>query len=75
MTKEEMVIEILNKGEMQISDLERESQNEKLKLEIANWIVRLSINSDNGNAFPVSIITKALTQANCRIKDTKTAKP
>jgi len=61
MAKEEMIIEILNKGDMQISDLERESSQEKLKLEIANWIVKLSINSDNGNAFPVSIIVKALT--------------
>ena len=50
------MIEILNKGEMQVSDLERENNSENLTNDIANMIVKMSVNSETGNKFPVTII-------------------
>ena len=60
---------------MQISDLERESQLESLKLEIANLIVKMCVNSEDGNAFPVTIISKAMGELNCKVNASKAAKP
>ena len=37
-SRDEIITEILNKGEYQMSELEREDKLEKLRLEIANWI-------------------------------------
>ena len=68
-------MEILNKGEFQVSDKERESQLDNLKLDIANLIVKMSINETDGNKFPVSIILKAMTEANCKVNGNKPAKP
>ena len=61
MSNEEILIEILNKGECQVSEVERENQLENLKLEIANIITNMCVNAEDGNQFPVSIIQKAMT--------------
>ena len=37
-SRDEIIQEILNKGEYQMSELEREDKLEKVRLEIANWI-------------------------------------
>lgn len=42
-------MEILNKGEFQISDKERDDQLENLKLDIANIISKMSVNTTDGN--------------------------
>jgi ribosome maturation protein Sdo1 len=42
-------MEILNKGEFQVSDKEREGQLENLRLDIANIIVKMTVNSQDGN--------------------------
>lgn len=38
MSRDEIILEILNKGEFQLSELEREDKLEQVKLDIANWI-------------------------------------
>ena len=75
LSADDIIIEILNKGEMQESDLERENKNENLKNDIASLISKMCENSQNGNLFPVTIILKAMTEVNCKINDKKAAKP
>jgi ribosome maturation protein SDO1 len=48
LSEEEIIMEILNKGEMQVSDLEREDQLENLKKDIANIISQKCVNSADG---------------------------
>lgn len=48
---------------------------ENLKLDIANIIVKMGVNSNDGNQFPVSIILKAMTEVNCKVNTNKAAKP
>lgn len=75
MAYEDIVMEILNKGDFQLGELEREEQFESLRLEIANMIVKLCVNSETGGQFPVSIIQKAMAEANCKLNPNKNAKP
>ena len=75
MSEDEIIIEILNKGEFQVSDKEREDQLESLKLDIANIIAKMGVNSEDGNSFPVSIILKAMNELNCKVNSNKQAKP
>ena len=74
MTRDEIIIEILNKGEFQLSIMEREVQTDKIMLDISNWISSQCINSENGNQFPSSIILRAMKEINCKVVHTKTAK-
>lgn len=53
-----------------MSDLEREDQLDNLKKDIANHIVRMCVNAKDGTQFPVSIILKAMSEANCKINPT-----
>ena len=62
LSEEEIVIEILNKGELQVSDLEREEQLDSLKKDIANIIVQKCVNTVDNKQFPVSIILKAMEE-------------
>tara|TARA_B110000285_G_C14980479_1_gene541107 strand:+ start:164 stop:358 length:195 start_codon:yes stop_codon:yes gene_type:complete len=54
MTKDLIFTEILNKGEYQVSDHERELQLENLRKEIGNIIVGMSVNSTDLSPWPVS---------------------
>ena len=38
LSRDKIIIEILNKGEFQMSDMEREDKLEKIRLDISNWI-------------------------------------
>ena len=49
LTEEQIVIEILNKGELQVSDLEREDHLDNLRKDIANIIVQKCVNTKDGN--------------------------
>lgn len=60
----------MNKGELQVSDLEREDKIESLKKDIANIIVKMCMNTKDGKQFPVSIIVKAMNETNCKINPT-----
>lgn len=44
-TEKDVFMEILNKGEFQVSDLEREAILESLRKEVANYIVEMCIHS------------------------------
>ena len=74
MSRDEIILEILNKGEFQMSELEREDKLEGIKLDVANWISQQCVNSENGNQFPSTIITRAMKEINCKVVHTKTAK-
>lgn len=74
-SENEIIMEILNKGEFQVSDKEREGQLENLRLDIANIIAKMAVNSNDGNQFPVSIILKAMIEVNCKVNVSKSAKP
>lgn len=75
LSEDEIIMEILNKGEFQQSDKEREGQFENLRLDIANIIVKMTENTKDGNQFPVSMILKAMEECHCKINPQKTAKP
>eukprot|EP00347_Sterkiella_histriomuscorum_P002246 403368911 len=74
MTQDEIVIEILNKGELQVSELERDEHLDSLKKEIANIIAQKCVNTSDGKQFPVSIIMKAMNEANVKINPKDNAK-
>ena len=74
LSEDQIIQEILNKGELQVSDLEREDHLENLKKDVANIIVRMCVNSKDGNQFPVSIILKAMAEAGCKLIPTQSAK-
>ena len=48
---------------------------EALKLEIANLVTKMCVNTKDGNQFPVSIILKAISEVNFKINANKKAKP
>ena len=49
MSSDEIIVEILNKGEYQVSEIERENQLDNLKNEIANIICKMCVNQEDGN--------------------------
>jgi len=55
LSKEEIIMEILNKGELQVSELERKEHMENLQKDIANIICQKCINTDNQTQFPQSV--------------------
>ena len=57
-----------------MTDMEREDQLEKRKLDIANWICSQCVNSDDGNQFPSNIILKAMKEVNVKINLQKPTK-
>ena len=75
MNRDQIIIEILNKGEFQMSDMEREDKLEKVKLDIANFLSQQCVNSETGNEFPSSIILRAMKEINAKVVLTKNAKP
>ena len=44
-------------------------------MDIANIIIKMGVNSKDGNSFPVSIILKAMNELNCKVNTSKQAKP
>ena len=74
MTTEEIFMEILNKGEYQISDLERESTNENLRKEVAHLIVNMCVNPADLSSYPLSIILKAMSECKVKLNEKQPAK-
>ena len=74
MTEPQIFMEILNKGEFQVSDLEREAMLEQIRKEIANRIVEMSVHAKNGSSFPIEIILKVMGEAKVNISEKKAAK-
>ena len=66
MTESEIFMEILNKGEYQVSDLEREALLENMKKEVAHLIVGMSVDKQNLTSVPLTIVLKAMNE--CKVK-------
>lgn len=67
MSRDQIIMEILNKGEFQMSDLERDDKLESVRQEIANWISSQCVNSETGNEFPSSIILRGMNEINSKV--------
>ena len=72
--KDEAIKIILNKGQMQVSDLERESEFESLKLKIANLVSTMCVNKETSVPFPVSMILKAMDDIKYCVKENQNEK-
>lgn len=74
MTRDEIFMEILNKGEYQVSDGERDLHLENLKKEVAHIIVDMSVNSNDMSSWPLSQIMKAMGECNVKLNEKQQAK-
>ena len=74
LTVDEIFMEILNKGEYQISDLEREQLIDNMKKEVAHLIVEMSVNSNDLRPFPLNAILKAMTECKIKVSEKRKAK-
>lgn len=66
--------EILDKGELQISEKERQTQLESTAKEVATIVSEKCINSETKRPFPVSIIEKSMKQIHFSINPKKNTK-
>jgi len=72
--KEEIFMEILNKGLYQVSEVEREKQLEDMKKEIAHLIVEMVVNAKDLRPIPLSQILKAMDDCKIKINVDKSTK-
>ncbi|XP_063620497.1 ribosome maturation protein SBDS [Cydia splendana] len=70
----EICKEILEKGELQVSDKERHSQIESLFKDIATTVADKCINPETKRPYPVSIIEKAMKDIHFSVNVNKNAK-
>lgn len=70
----EICKEILAKGELQISDKERQSQIEQMFKDIATNVADKCINPDLNRPYPVTIIEKAMKDVHYSIKPNQSTK-
>ncbi|GBP80896.1 Ribosome maturation protein SBDS [Eumeta japonica] len=70
----EICKEILEKGELQVSDKERQSQIDSLFKDIATTVADKCINSETKRPFPVSIIEKAMKDIHFSVNVNRNAK-
>lgn len=70
----EICKEILEKGELQVSDKERSSQLDALFKDIATTVADKCINPETKRPYPVSIIEKAMKDAHYSVKPNRNAK-
>ncbi|KAF8665113.1 hypothetical protein AX16_000580 [Volvariella volvacea WC 439] len=71
---EDIVKEILKKGELQVGEKEREHDLGALRKEIATLVAEKSVDPATQRPYPVGIIEKAMTEAGFSVKPNKTAK-
>jgi ribosome maturation protein SDO1 len=72
--KDEAIKIILEKGSVQVSELERDSEFETLKLKIANTVSTMCVNKDTNVPFPVPIILKAMDDLKFHVKEGQNGK-
>ena len=72
--KDQAIEMILTKGELQVSELERDSEYENLKLNIANIVSTMCVNKENSVPFPVPIVLKAMDDIKFHVKEGNSAK-
>lgn len=69
MTYQDIIKLILDKGDIQTGEKERDEGKANLKRYISNIIVQKTYNTDNGLPFPQDIITKALDNINFKYNE------
>jgi len=74
MDTDDIVKEILKKGEVQIGETERNHELAKLWKEIATIISEKCVDPETQKPIPVGMIEKAMTEVGFSVKTTKTAK-
>jgi len=70
----EIVKEILKKGELQVGEKEREHDLSALRKEIATLVAEKCVDPETQRPYPVGVIDKAMTEAGFSVKQGKTAK-
>lgn len=70
----EICKEILEKGELQVSEKERQSQLDALLKDIATTVADKCINPETKRPYPVSIIEKAMKDVHFSVKTNRNAK-
>jgi len=69
-----IVKEILKKGELQVGDKEREHDLTSLRKEIATLVAEKCVDPNTQTPYPVGMIEKAMAEAGFSVKQNKTAK-
>lgn len=67
-------MEILNKGELQVSEKERAHQQESTYKDIATIIADKCVNPETKRPYPVGMIEKAMRQVHVSLKPNRTSK-
>ncbi|KYQ89716.1 Shwachman-Bodian-Diamond syndrome protein [Tieghemostelium lacteum] len=70
----EIILQILEKGELQVSSKERENQSEQTFKDIATIVSDKCVNPETKRPIPVSIIEKAMKDIHYSIHPTKSSK-
>ncbi|RVE65133.1 hypothetical protein OJAV_G00133630, partial [Oryzias javanicus] len=70
----EICKQILAKGELQVSDKERQSQLETMFRDIATTVADKCVNPDTKRPYPVSLIERAMKDIHYSVKPNKSAK-
>lgn len=70
----EICKEILSKGELQVSDKERQANREALFKDVATTVADKCVNPETKRPYPVSIIEKAMKECHIAVKPNKSAK-
>jgi len=72
--QKEVCLQILNKGELQISEKERSTQLESSFHEIANIVANKCVNPETKRPYPVSMIEKSMKHIHYSLKKNRTSK-
>jgi len=65
---------ILEKGELQVSEKERQVQQESTYKEVATTVANMCVNPDTKRPYPVSVIEKALKDCHFSVKPNRSSK-
>lgn len=71
---EKVVLEILNKGELQVGSKERQLQQEQVQATVLEEVARKCVNPRNNYPYTVSIIQKLLQELDFKYSSTKPVK-
>jgi len=71
---EKVVLQILTKGELQVSGKERSQQNEQSYRDIATIVSEKCVNPETKRPYPVGVIESAMKEMHYSVKPTKSSK-
>ena len=74
MEEQDIIKEILTKGEMQLNELERKDQFLQKQKEIANWISEQTVNPTTKKPYSLGMVEKAIGEVHYSININKNAK-